>query len=143
MTRTVADKMRIRAGSRAHIVDGPAAVVAAMALPDLESTDDLVGEFDYLHLFVTTQDAMRHGFPPLAGRLRRGGALWVSWPKGRRHGSDLDLRSVIRIGYDLGMVESTCLRVDEAWAALRFTHPRPGRSYHNSYGTLARTTRQR
>ena len=49
---------------------------AAIHLPDLDLTDSLVGEFDYLHLFVTTQDDMRHGFPKLKEHLRHGGMLW-------------------------------------------------------------------
>ncbi|WP_214056781.1 hypothetical protein [Nocardioides aquaticus] len=43
---------------------------------------------------------------------------------------------MIAIGYDAGMVESTCLSVDATWSGLRFTHPRPGRVYANSFGTL-------
>ena len=31
--------------------------------------------------------------------------LWISWPKGGRLGTDLNLKIVIPIGYDLGMVE--------------------------------------
>ena len=41
------------------------------------------------------------------------------------------------------MVESTCLRIDDTWSGLKFTHPKPGKVYANSYGTLpgqARTT---
>lgn len=72
----------------------------------------------------------------LRDRLRRGGMLWVSWPKGHRLGTDLTMKSVIAIGYSLNMVESTCLRVDEVWAGLKFTRPKPGVSYANSYGTL-------
>ena len=34
------------------------------------------------------------------------------------------------------MVESTSLRVDDTWSALKFTHPKPGKTYRNSYGTL-------
>lgn len=65
-----------------------------------------------------------------------GGKLWLSWPKGRKLGSDLSLPDVIRIGYGFGLVESTCLRVDDTWAGLRFTHPKPGNVYANTYGTL-------
>ncbi|MGB3954273.1 MAG: hypothetical protein WBL05_03150 [Brooklawnia sp.] len=64
--------------------------------------------------------------------------LWISWPKGGRLGTDLNLKIVIPIGYDLGMVESTCLRVDDVWSALKFTHPKAGRHYANRYGTLPR-----
>ncbi|USY22641.1 hypothetical protein NE857_14135 [Nocardiopsis exhalans] len=46
------------------------------------------------------------------------------------------MKRVIAIGYDLGMVESICLRVDAIWAGLKFTHPKPGKIYRNSYGTL-------
>ncbi len=44
--------------------------------------------------------------------------------------------TVIEIGYDCGLVESTCLRIDDTWTGLRFTRPKPGKVYANSYGTL-------
>jgi hypothetical protein len=46
------------------------------------------------------------------------------------------MKSVIRIGYDHGLVESKGIRVDETWAALKFTHPKTGKVYRNSYGKL-------
>lgn len=69
-------------------------------------------------------------------RLGSVGMLWVSWPKGGQLGTDLTMKSVIKIGYTHNMVESICLRIDEAWAGLKFTHPKPGKKYANSYGTL-------
>jgi len=39
------------------------------------------------------------------------------------------------LDYDLNMVESTCLRIDDVWSGLKFTHPKPGKIYANSYGT--------
>jgi len=136
MARTVAEKMGVRAGSRAHLVGAPAEAVAAMRLPELDLADDLTGVFDHLHLFVTRQDDMRAGFGPLRDHLAPGGRLWVSWPKGGRLGTDLTIRSVIAIGYNHGLVESTALLVDDTWSALKFTRPRPGTTYRNSYGTL-------
>lgn len=140
-TRTVAQKMVVRPGARAYLHGAPAAVVAAMDLPDLDlvtaaDARALDGELDYAHLFVVRGEDMRREFPVLRDHVRRGGMLWVSWPKGRRLGTDLTLPAVVAIGYDLGMVESTCLRVDETWAGLKFTHPRPGKRYANSHGTL-------
>ena len=136
MTRTVAEKMGVRAGSRAHLVGAPTEAVAAMRLPALDLAQGLTGVLDYLHLFVTRQDDMRAAFGPLRDHLAPGGMLWVSWPKGGRLGTDLTIRSVIAIGYDHGLVESTALRVDDTWSALKFTHPKPGKTYRNSYGTL-------
>ncbi|WP_040702842.1 hypothetical protein [Nocardiopsis salina] len=134
--RTVAQKMGVRPGSRAHLAHAPTHAIHALDLPELERPDHLEGTFDYLHLFTTTQEHLRTHSPLLREHLARGGMLWVSWPKGGRLGTDLTMKSVIEIGYDLAMVESTCLRVDHTWAALKFTHPRPGKIYRNSYGAL-------
>lgn len=134
--RSVAEKMGIKAGWTAHLVHAPAGVPESMDLPDLELVDSLDGLLDYLHLFVTTQAQMRMEFPVLVPHLAPRGKLWLSWPKGRRLGSDLTLPRVIEIGYDCGLVESTCLSIDETWSALRFTHPKPGTRYANSFGTL-------
>lgn len=136
--RTVAQKMGIRPGSRAHLSGAPESAVVAMDLPALELTANLSGTFDYLHLFVTRQEQMRARFPELRDHLRSRGMLWISWPKARRLGTDLTMTTVIAIGYELSMVESTCLRIDETWAGLKFTHPKPGKVYANSYGTLLR-----
>ena len=65
-----------------------------------------------------------------------GGVEACSGCEGRELGTDLTIKSVIAIGYELNMVESTCLRIDEVWSGLKFTHPKPGKTYANSYGTL-------
>jgi hypothetical protein len=134
--RSVAQKMGLRAGWRTHVVGAPAGVLDTLGLPVLDVAPRLVGEFDYLHLFARTRAELREQLPVLLPHLAAAGKLWVSWPKGRRPDSDLSLPSVIDIGYSAGLVESTCLRVDDVWAGLRFTRPRPGKLYANSYGTL-------
>ena len=136
--RTVAQKMGVRPGSRAFVQGASDSALRALDLPDLERPDRIEGAFDHLHLFTTTQEHMRAHFPILLDHLAQSGMLWVSWPKGGRLGTDLTMKSVIEIGYDLAMVESTCLRVDHTWAALKFTRPKPGKTYRNSYGTLPR-----
>lgn len=136
MARTVAQKMGIKAGTRALFVHAPEAALAAIELPRLEVCAMLDGEFGYIHLFVRSQAEMEEQFPPLKAHLQPAGALWVSWPKGRQLGTDLALPEIIRIGYRHGLVESTTLRVDDTWSAIKFTHPKPGRQYKNSYGQL-------
>ncbi|WP_299575767.1 hypothetical protein [uncultured Williamsia sp.] len=134
--RTVAQKMGIRTGSRALLRGAPASAVAAMMLPTLDLVDTPTPGLDHVHLFVRTQQQLRSEFATLRDAVGPAGMLWVSWPKGGRLGTDLTIRSVIAIGYDRGMVESTCLRIDDTWSGLKFTHPRPGKVYANSYGTL-------
>ncbi|GEP39988.1 DUF3052 domain-containing protein [Nocardioides psychrotolerans] len=135
-SRTVAMKMGIKPAWRTHVVGAPDGVLETLGLPPLEMVPELTGDFDYLHLFVTAQAAMRVEFPRLVPHLASQGKLWLSWPKARKLGSDLNVPKVIEIGYDCGLVESTCLRIDETWTALRFTHPKIGKVYENSYGTL-------
>lgn len=135
-TRTVAAKMGIKPGWTAHLVNAPDDAVGALGLPEVELVEHLEGELDHIHLFVTTQTQMRSAFPALVAHLKGQGKLWVSWPKGRKLGSDLTLPRVIEIGYHFDMVESTCLRVDSTWAGLRFTHPKHGKTYRNSFGSL-------
>lgn len=128
--------MGVRVGARAHFVNAPAVAVRAIDLPELDVSERLDGDFDYIHFFCITQAEMDQAFPELKLHLNETGMLWLSWPKGRKLGSDLGLPKVIEIGYRHGLVESTCLRIDDTWAGLKFTHPKPGKVYQNSYGTL-------
>ncbi len=134
--RTVAQKMGVKPGSRAFLVAAPPSAIDAMRLPPLETAPEISGEFGYLHLFTTTQAGMSEALPALKAHLASSGMLWVSWPKAKQLGTDLTLPAVIRIGYSHGLVESTCLSVDETWSALKFTHPKPGKTYNNSHGAL-------
>ena len=75
-------------------------------------------------------------FPKLKQHLNAAGMMWLSWPKARKLGPDLSLPKVIEIGYSHGLVESTTLRIDDTWSAIKFTHPKKGKIYHNKFGTL-------
>ncbi len=121
---------------RVIFVDAPADAVTAMDLPDLELEAILKGEFDYIHLFVKNQATFHKKFPTLKEYLKNTGMMWVSWPKARQLGTDLTLPIVIKIGYDYGLVESKCLSINATWSALKFTYPKEGKTYANSYGKL-------
>jgi hypothetical protein len=137
--RTVAEKMGLKPGNRALFIDAPPSACDAMNLPDLDCPETMTGLFDHIHLFVRLQVDMDRQFAALKSHVGQAGRLWVSWPKGRQYGTDLTIREVIRIGYSHGLVESTALSVDRVWSALKFTHPKPGKRYANSYGRLPDT----
>jgi hypothetical protein len=128
--------MGIKQGSRAHLIGAPPPAFVAMQLPALVESPELDGEFDYLHLFTTSRASLEGAFPTLKRHVKATGMLWVSWPKARKLGTDLSLPTVIKLGYSNGLVESTCLSVDDTWSALKFTHPKKGKNYHNSHGAL-------
>ncbi|MBA2276973.1 MAG: hypothetical protein H0W06_04345 [Chloroflexia bacterium] len=136
MPRSVSQKMGIKEGTRTLYVHAPESALKSMMLPSLEVRATLDGDFGYIHLFAVTQAEMNDMFPKLSVHLGATGMLWVSWPKGRKLGTDLTLPHVIRIGYSHGLVESTTLSVDGTWSAIKFTHPKRGKVYKNSYGQL-------
>lgn len=137
MTRTVAQKMGIKENSSAFFVNSDKEIIDGIHLPRLDVSTTLEGEFDYIHLFVKTQTEFNNHFPKLKAHLKATRMLWVSWPKGGKLGTDLNIKSVIKLGYDYGLVESTCLRIDAIWSGLKFTYPKKGKVYHNSYGKLS------
>ena len=134
MTRSVAAKMGIRAGSRAIFVNAPETALAAIDPPEIDVAAHLAGLFDSIHLFTTNQKDLDAAFPTLILHLKPRGALWVSWPKGRQLGADLTLHDVIHIGYRHGLVESKSLSFDTTWSAIKFTQPVEGKMYNNRYG---------
>lgn len=136
MSKSVSQKMGVKEGSRAFFKNVSETALAALELPSLEVSSTLAGDFDYLHLFTTTQTEMDATFPRLKAHLKPTGMLWVSWPKGKQLNTDLSLPKVIHLGYNHGLVESTCLSVDATWSALKFTHPKKDKIYNNSYGKL-------
>lgn len=136
MPRPVSQKMGVKEGARAFFVNAPQTALEAIELPAIEVADELTGEFDYLHLFTISGTDLNEVFPRLKSHLKATGTFWVSWPKSKQLGTDLTLPKVIHIGYNHGLVESTCLSVDSTWSALKFTHPKKGKTYNNSFGKL-------
>jgi hypothetical protein len=135
-SRTVSQKMGVKEGMRAFFLNAPKSALEAINLPSLEIDTVLQGEFDYIHFFSKTQAEMVGSFPKLKRHLKPTGMLWLSWPKGKKLGTDLALPVVISIGYSHGLVESTCLTVDATWSGLKFTYPKKDKVYQNSYGHL-------
>jgi hypothetical protein len=117
MTGTVAKKLGVKEGTRAIFVDAP----------DLDLATELSGEFDYIHFFVKSGEVFNETFPKLKVHLSPRGMLWVSWHKNRQ------------LGYNFGLVESKIISINATWSAIKFTHPKPGKAYQNSYGKLKST----
>ncbi len=139
--KTVAQKMGIKENSRVFFINAPSDAIDTMKLPEIDIAKNLIAEFDYIHLFVKNQNEYKDKFPKIKPHLKISGMLWVSWPKGGQLNTDLSLPTVINIGYENGLVESTCLSINSIWSALKFTHPKLGKVYNNSHAELkSRTT---
>ena len=136
MSGMVSKKMGIKEGARAFFVNAPPEAVEAINPPDLELATKLTGEFDYIHLFTKSQEDFNDHFPKLKPHLKPGGMLWISWPKNGKLETNLNLPTVIKLGYDHGLVESKTISINATWSAIKFTHPKKGKVYKNSYGKL-------
>jgi hypothetical protein len=136
MAKTVAIKMGVKENSKAYFVNSDKDALDNICLPALNISTKLEEEFDYIHLFVKQQSEFTKHFPKLKEHLKTNGMLWVSWPKAGKLGTDLNIKIVIKLGYDFGLVESTCLSINDIWSGLKFTHPKKGKIYYNSYGKL-------
>lgn len=129
---TLRGKIGAKPGTRSIAVGATPVIKKALKLPG----GRLAGAFGYIHLFTRSRDDLDARFPKLKRHLAEGGMLWVSWPKARAPGTDLTLTKIIGIGYGHGLVESKTISVDETWSAIKFTFPRKGKQYRNSYGRL-------
>ena len=136
MTGSVLKKMGIKDEARAYLVNAPTEAMEVIDLSRLDLATRLTGTFDYIHLFTKSQKEFDDRFPRLKSHLKPTGMLWVSWPKNRKLGTDLTLTKVIELGYNHGLVESKTISIDETWSAIKFTHPKDGKVYKNSYGKL-------
>lgn len=136
MTGLISKKMGIKEGARAYFVNAPEEAMETLDPSRLELVTRLTGKFDYIHFFTKSQAEFNKRFPRLKTHLKPGGMLWVSWPKNRKLGTDLTLTKVIELGYNHGLVESKTISIDETWSAIKFTHPKKGKAYKNSYGKL-------
>ena len=136
MTGLASKKMGIKEGARAFLVNAPAEAVEVIDTSQLELATKLTGKFDYIHLFTKSQEDFNELFPRLKTHLKPTGMLWVSWPKNRKLRTDLTLTKVIELGYNHGLVESKNISIDATWSAIKFTYPKKGKVYKNSYGQL-------
>jgi hypothetical protein len=136
MPARISDKMGIKEVAHILLVNAPPEAIQAIDLPAVTITTTASGMFDHILLLVKTRAEAEALLSKLKQCISRGGKLWVIWPKGGKLGTDLGIKEVIRIGYNQKLVESTNLRIDDTWTALKFTHPKQGKVYNNSYGKL-------
>lgn len=138
MMNPIYKKIGLKQGMRSILIDVPPEALTILDVPGDNVSHKLIGSFDYIHLFVKHQEHLDATFPKLKDHLNSDGMLWISWPKGKRLGTDLTLKSIIAIGYSHGLVESKTISIDPTWSAIKFTFPKKGKQYNNSYGTLKR-----
>jgi hypothetical protein len=138
MASTLVKKLGAKAAMRAILLHAPAEVIRSMRSAKLDMKPRLAGAFDFIHAFLIQERKLQSDFPRLKRHLEPTGVLWISWPKKHGLDTDLSMTRIIKIGYGHGLVESKCVSVNSDWSGIKFTFPRKGKTYHNSYGKLKR-----
>jgi hypothetical protein len=136
MVSSVSSKLGLKTGARAYLSSAPRGFAKAFSGSGARFAKSFSGHFNFIHAFFVSAQKLDARFPRLRKRLAEGGALWISWPKSKKLESDLTLTKIIKIGYSHGMVESKTISVDATWSAIKFTFPKKGKKYQNSYGKL-------
>ena len=136
MDKTLSNKMGIKECSRSYFQNVPENFCELIQAPPLNISEKLEGEFDYIHIFIVSQIELYKSIKKLKPYLSQRGSLWISWPKSKKLGTDLNLPIVIKIVYENGLVESKVISIDDSWSAIKITRPIEGKTYKNSYGNL-------
>jgi hypothetical protein len=130
MARTLLDKLGFKPGMTTMLHAVPAELSTALAAPIAaagEPTDWLIG-------FAQDRTGLAEATAALVPRYRRGGVLWLCYPK--KTGalkSDITRDRGWEPISDAGLLGVTQIALDETWSALRFR-------YRDEIRTLTRKT---
>jgi hypothetical protein len=130
-TRSLVEKLGIRAGTRIAILGAPRGFRSTLgALPNgVTVTASPRGTLPFIHFFTTKRSLLERRFPALKRVLAQDGALWVSWPK-KSSGVATDLtEDVVRaVALAGGLVDVKVCAVDEVWSGLKLVRRLKDRS---------------
>ncbi len=88
---------------------------------EVKVKDRAIGDFDFMHVFVTEIKTFEKEFINCQKHLKKTGMLWVSWPKKASNvPTDLDENIIRDFGLKKGLVDVKVCAVDEVWSGLKF-----------------------
>ena len=116
--KTVAEKARVKPGTRIAILNAAPGIVEALGLPDPVFVEAPAAELVFL--FVSARAELDSGLPSAVGALAPGAAVWVFFRKGSRAaGLDMSRDDVWAVAEGMGLRPLGIVSVDENWAAFR------------------------
>src|SRR3989344_8831351 len=115
-------KMGMKESMRGVLVHAPKEVLNLFERAPIDFTKALSGKFDYIHLFSKDEKSLKSNFPRIKKFLKTDSICWVSWPKSRKLGTDLDGNKVRRIGLATGLVDVKVAAIDDTWSGLKFVY---------------------
>jgi hypothetical protein len=116
MATSLPSNLGIKEERRSVLIGARSELVRTLSTSAAHFSKSLAGSFDHIHASFKSQEKLEPKFPQLKMHLRKGSALWISWPRAKKLGTDLNLKVIIEIGYRYGLVESKTIGVDSNWS---------------------------
>lgn len=121
---SLSKKLLIKPGYNVALLNAPADYIALLGeLPDgVTLTQQLVGQYDLVHLFAHTKDQADQLGPAAIKAVKPGGLLWISYRKQVPKGEVRTLHRDVgwEMVYQAGWEGVSLIAIDDVWAALRF-----------------------
>ncbi len=116
-------KLGYREGTTACIVGAPEGYAGMLALPfgmSVDWSERASTRTSLVHLFATSESALKTKLRSLRKAIAPDGVIWVSWPK-KSSGVATDItEDVVRqVALPLGLVDIKVCAVDEVWSGLK------------------------
>jgi hypothetical protein len=117
--KSVAQKARVKPGTRIAVLNGVPGVVESLGLPeDITFVDP--GDAQLVFLFVRTRAELESRLPAAVAELATGTAIWVFYRKGSAAaGLDMNRDNIWAIAEELGMRPLGLVGIDDTWSAFR------------------------
>ena len=117
--KTVAQKARVKAGTRIAVLNPAPGVVESLGLPDDVTFVD-PSDAQLVFLFVNTRAELEAQMPPAVGGLGPDAAIWVFYRKGAKAaGIDMSRDSVWAIAERMDLRPLGLVGIDDTWSAFR------------------------
>src|SRR3954452_21457782 len=106
---------------RVCVLAAPTGFSAELArLPkSIERAPTLRGHFDLVQGFFTRRAQLASSLKRLCAAVAPAGILWISYPKGKALGTDLNRDIIHDLVPDFGLDAVAQVAVDDVWSALR------------------------
>jgi len=121
----MAAKLQLKPGQRLLVFHRPDGVVVDVPAAVDAAAGDTVGEADAVLAFVTMSAQVAERADAVLAAAKRDGLAWITYPKAKRLGTDLNRDLLADLLADLGTRAVRQVSVDDTWSALRLRPPRP------------------
>lgn len=126
-TKTVAQKARVKPGTRIAAINRVKGVVESLGLPK-DVAFVRPADAHLVFLFVRNRAELEERMPPAVAALGPGSAIWVFFRKGAKDaGLDMSRNTVWEVAERLDMRPLGIVSVDDTWSAFRLRKAASGR----------------